>query len=87
MPSATAPWIPLNEELVNAMRQRRPSASTAWIISSRYSPRGGKVTSGSGSCCRLLLRRLSIQCIGSRRQCTAWRVLRRCLTSTRSSSP
>ncbi|MCY1463909.1 hypothetical protein D9M71_818690 [compost metagenome] len=87
MPSATAPWMPLRLELVKLMRQRRPIASTAAIRSSRYSPSGGKVTSGIGSRPMQGARALSIQRIGSGQQATACRLLRRCLTSTRSSSP
>ncbi|MCY1461845.1 hypothetical protein D9M71_795470 [compost metagenome] len=87
MPSATAPWIALRLELVNAMRQLRPIASMAWIMSSRHSPRGGKVTSGTGSRWKDGCFALSIHTMFSGRQATASRLLQRCLTSTRSSSP
>ncbi|MNN68688.1 hypothetical protein D3C81_1844160 [compost metagenome] len=87
MPSAMAAWMPPRLELVKLMRQRRPAASRALIISSRYSPRGGKVTMGSGSRSIEGLRALSTQRVFSGQLATASRLLRRCLSSTRSSSP
>jgi len=87
MPSATAAWMPLRLELVKLMRQRRPIPSMALIMSSRYNPRGGKVTNGIGSSSKDGMRALSIHCKRSGQHATPSRVLRRCLSSTRSSSP
>ncbi|MNN87556.1 hypothetical protein D3C81_2051260 [compost metagenome] len=79
--------MPLRLELVKLMRQRRPMLSMALIMSSRYSPRGGKVTSGIGSRSIEGVLALSIHCNSSGQQATPSRLLRRCLSRTRSSSP
>nr|EPB94172.1 cytosine deaminase [Pseudomonas plecoglossicida NB2011] len=65
---------PARLELVKPMRQLRPMASMAVIMSSRYKPRGGKVTSGIGSWAKQGYRALSIHSMRSGWQALASRL-------------